>query len=262
MKVTNLSSGSKGNCTFVETDSTKILVDIGINYKSLQESLAVVSFTANILDAVLITHEHSDHVSGLELLIKKQPHLHVYVHKLVWEYITKKYSSLQSFDNVHFINYNLPFSVGDFTVLPMENFHDSVSCASFIINAGGGKLGICTDLGIITEYQVSMLSECKVVYLECNHDKQMLKDCHYPQIIKNRIAGNYGHLSNNQCAESAVVLASNKTKVLVLSHISENSNLPEIAYTCVANKLAEYNLDDIHLLIGYQKKVGKTITIL
>lgn len=260
MKVTNLSSGSKGNCTVVQ-NSTTVLVDIGLNYKNLQSSLSQIDVSAENIDALLITHEHSDHIFGIESLIKKQPHIHVYAHPLVWEQVTKKYPSLKNFANIHNFTYNIAFSVGDFTVYPMENFHDSVSCASFIISCGGGKLGICTDLGIITENQIDMLSTCKVVYLECNHDKLMLKNCSYPQILKNRISSKYGHLSNDQCATAVVRLTQKQTKVVVLSHISQNSNLPEVAYGRVMDELQLAGKEDTLVLLGYQNKVGKTITI-
>lgn len=260
MKVTNLSSGSKGNCTVVAS-AVNVLVDIGINYKNLNSSLSQVNLEPNNIDAILITHEHSDHICGLESFIKKHPTVHVYANSEVWWQITTKYPSLKTFVNIHNFLYNTAFSVGDFTVTAMENFHDSVSCASFIFSAGGGRLGICTDLGIITDYQVEMLATCKVVYLECNHDKQMLKNCGYPQILKNRIQGKYGHLSNDQCADTAVRLASNQTKVIVLSHISQNSNLPEVAYTRVMDELTLAGKTDIILLLGYQNRVGKTITI-
>lgn len=260
MKVTNLSSGSKGNCTVVQS-SINILVDIGLSYKNLTSSLSTINLTPQLVDAILITHEHSDHIFGLESFIKKCPHVHIYACELVWKQITQKYPSLKDYQHIHNFTYNTAFSVGDFTVYAMENFHDSVSCASFIISCGGGKLGICTDLGIITDNQVDMLSTCKVVYLECNHDKTLLQNCDYPKVLKNRISSKYGHLSNDQCANAVARIVQNQTKVVVLSHISQNSNLPEVAYARVMDELAISGKTDIILLLGYQNKVGKTITI-
>lgn len=260
MKVTNLTSGSKGNCTFVESN-IKILVDVGISYRNLNSNLKLLESSAENIDAVLITHEHSDHVFGLEILLKKCPHIKVWANSWVWQKITKRYLALANFDNVHFFEYNMPFSVGDFTVTALENFHDSVSCASFIISSGGGKLGICTDLGIITDYQIEMLKTCKVVYLECNHDLEMLASCGYPRILQSRISGDCGHLSNDQCARACVRLASHSTKVVVLSHISQNSNLPEVAYSRVMDELTIANKTHLMVLLSYQNKLGKTITI-
>lgn len=261
MKVTNLSSGSKGNCTFVCANNTKILVDIGIGIKLVESGLRELGYSADQIDAVLITHEHYDHVSGLSNFAKKYSHIKIYVNVDVWGKILNKYPELENIQTFYFI-YDTSFSVGDFTCVAMKNFHDSISCASFILSEGGGKLGICTDLGQITDYQIEMLSDCKVVYLECNHDKTMLANCDYPKILKDRISGKYGHLSNDQCAVAAVKMLSQQTKVIVLSHLSENSNTPELAYARVMDEIEMSGIKNFHLLIAYPKKVSKTITIL
>lgn len=261
MKVTNLSSGSKGNCTLICGDQTKILVDCGVAIKYLASSLNSLGTSVSQIDAILITHEHSDHISGLENLVKNCQNLHIYVCQDVWEQIVKKCQSLSNYHLVHFVEFEEQFSVGEFSGYPMQNFHDSVSCASYILSCGGGALGICTDLGVITDHQIDMLSRCKVVYLECNHDINMLAGCHYPQIVKERISGKNGHLSNDQCAIASTKLAMAQTKVIVLSHISQNSNKPEVAYNRVAQELELAGLTSTLLLLSYQNKVGKTITI-
>lgn len=260
MKVTSLSSGSKGNSSIVLGEYTNVLIDIGIGIRFLQTCLREFNLNETDINALIISHEHSDHICGLESLIKHNPNVQVYANQLVWGEIIKKYPKLQ-FVNVHLFNYNTSFSVGEFSVLAMENFHDSISCASFIISKNNSQVGFCTDLGIITDYQVDMLSRCKVVFLECNHDPQMLASCGYPYILKQRILSNNGHLSNSQCASAALKMVQNQTKVVVLSHISENSNLPERAYSVVADMFAQNQIKDVHILLGYPQKMGKTITI-
>ena len=262
MKVTNLSSGSKGNCSLVVGEYTNVLVDIGIGMRTLSAYLQQVNTTTSQINAILITHEHIDHICGLVCFAKKYPDIHIYVYPQVWQQIVYKHPELANLVNVHQFAYDTTFSVGEFTVVAMNNFHDSVSCASFIIAQGESRVGFCTDLGIITDYQVNMLATCKVVYLESNHDTTMLKNCDYPYILKQRISGNNGHLSNNQCAMAALKMVQNQTKVIVLSHISENSNLPEVAYSHIADIFAQNNVKNVHILLSYPKKVGKTITIL
>ena len=262
MKVTNLSSGSKGNCTLVVGKNTNVLVDVGIGITLLEKSLQSLNNSLANINAILITHEHTDHICGLVYLVKKYPDIHIFVNNNVWAEIICKSDNLQNLQNVHLINFDVSFSVGEFTVVALKNFHDSSSCASFIISQGDSKLGICTDLGIITDYQIDMLSMCKVVYLESNHDKSMLQNCKYPQFLKERIAGNYGHLSNQQCTTAALQMVQKNTKVVVLSHISEESNTPELAYSCIANAFEQAGVKNVHILISYPKKVGKTITIL
>lgn len=262
MKVTNLSSGSKGNCSLLRGQSTNVLIDIGIRLRLLEQSLQQLNVDCQSINAILISHEHSDHVCGLECFAKKYPNIHIYVFKDVWQVILKKCPTLASLQNIHMFAYDTTFSVGEFTCVAMSNFHDSVSCASFILSQNNSRVGFCTDLGIITDYQVQMLSTCKVVYLESNHDKEMLQNCNYPYILKQRISSNNGHLSNEQCADAALKMVQNQTKVIVLSHISENSNLPEKAYSLVADIFEKNNITNIHILLSYPKKVGKTITIL
>ena len=262
MKVTNLSSGSKGNSTYIEGEQTKVLVDVGVSIRYLQKSLISLGTSAEQINALVITHEHSDHISGIDALVRHNQDLHIYANEQVWQEIVKKYKFLADYQRVHFVEYEKQFSVGEFSVYPMENFHDSISCASYIFaEKSGGSVGIATDLGIITDHQVDMLSRCKVVYLECNHDLALLASCNYPQILKNRITSKTGHLSNDQCASASARMAGAQTKVIVLSHISENSNLPEVAYSRVSAELEMANLKNTLLLLAYQNKVGKTITI-
>ena len=262
MRVTNLSSGSKGNCSIVVGQHTNVLIDIGIGIRLLESSLQQVGLKTQDIGAILITHEHTDHICGLECFAKKYPDVHVFVYAEVWEAITRKHNALNKLQNIHKFAYDTMFSVGEFSCVAMNNFHDSTSCASFILAQNNSRVGFCTDLGIITDYQVDMLSTCKVVFLESNHDKEMLKNCAYPYILKQRIGGNNGHLSNEQCAVAALKMVQNKTKVIVLSHISENSNLPEKAYSHIADVFEQNHIKNVHILLSYPKKVGKTITIL
>lgn len=264
MKVTNLSSGSDGNCTFVSSGEYKILVDIGINYKLLKTLLSQINEDCEGINAILITHEHFDHICGLECFLKKHPNVIICANQQVWEQV--KYRLFKNkidfnLNNIIFIDYNKTVNVGAFNVQAIENMHDSVSCCSFVIDCGGGKLGISTDLGLVTRQHIDALSECKVVYLECNHDLEMLNASKYPYMLKQRIKGTHGHLSNSQCAAAAVEIVKNKTKVIVLSHISKNSNIPEVAYSEVANALGD-DLNKITLLLTYPKRISKTISIL
>ena len=262
MKVTNLSSGSKGNCSLLVGQHTKVLIDVGINMKLIKSSLQSLGENLSQINAILITHEHSDHICGLPCVAKNYPDVHIYVFAEVWREIVKKSPELNNLQNVHLFAYDTTFSVGEFTAVALQNFHDSVSCASFILSQGNSRVGFCTDLGIITDYQVEMLAKCKVVYLESNHDPEMLQNCSYPYFLKQRIGGTNGHLSNDQCAQAALKMVQNQTKVVVLSHISENSNLPEMAYSHIADIFAQNNINNVHILLSYPKRVGKTITIL
>lgn len=260
MKVTNICSGSRGNCTLVVGDNTTMLVDIGLTCKRLELAFAGLGVATDKVDAILITHEHTDHISGLEVFVKKYPHVRIYVHPLVWDRLQVKFAFFRTYHNVHKFEYLTKFSVGEFSVVALENMHDSITCASFIIHAGGGKLGIATDLGVITDRQVDMLSMCKVVFLECNHDKSMLNNCGYGYMQRQRIASANGHLSNEQCAKAAIRLVSKQTRVVVLSHISGQSNLPELAYGHVSNAFAEAGVEGT-ILLAWQDKPTKTITI-
>lgn len=255
MKIVSLASGSKGNSYFVKAGNTRILVDCGLSCKQIEERLANIDENPENIDYILISHEHRDHTSGLEVFFKKY-RKQIYVNHLSADVLSKHSNwldgNMKTFDNE-------VIKLGDALVTPIPVSHDSVSCTAFKIEHDSGIVSIVTDLGFINDSIIDKIKDSKVIYIESNHDEKMLANCSYPYIIKKRIKSDSGHLSNTQAGNAIVSLYNNGVKFFVLSHISENSNTYEKAYVTIANILADNNINpdsDVTIRFAHQYKVG------
>ncbi len=263
MRIVNLASGSKANSTFVSFGETKILIDAGLSEKMLKERLAKIGERLDNINAVLITHEHIDHIRALKSLAKNTD-ICFYLHKELAESdavrdIIFKEGALRKFELTK-------FNVGDFEIDPIETSHDAVRPVAFVLNILGSRVrvGFATDLGIVTETVKSKLEGVKVVFLESNYDDDMIDGGPYPYIVKQRIKGEKGHLSNKQSLELAKFLHSRGTKCFVLSHISQNNNTYEKAYVNFASYFEDrgYILDkDVKLKVSFQDRCGNNFII-
>lgn len=238
MKVINLSSGSDGNLTYIETDNTKILVDDGLSCKETQARLALLGVDGREIDGIVVSHEHSDHIKGVDVFAKKFD-IPVYAHDEVWMGLNDKLQRVSDKNKKIFDN---AFAIKDLVINPVEVPHD-VKCFGFTISENDKKIGVLTDLGHTNERIFNEFKGCQLVYVEANHDLNMLKNCEkYPLTLKLRIAGNNGHLSNDASAEFIEKLVTTGTKQVVLAHLSRENNSPEFAYNYITSKLANKNL--------------------
>lgn len=263
MRIVNLSSGSKGNSTFVSYGETKILIDVGVSEKKLIETLKEIKEDINEIQGVCITHEHVDHIKSLKTLAKKYDMV-FYVHKDLAE--SPAVQEIEFKEGKLFKFENSAFSMGELEVKPFEISHDATRPVGFVVNVFGSKskVGFVTDLGIVSETVKRELLGSKMVFIESNYDEKMLLGGSYPKIIKNRINGNQGHLSNAQSLELAKYLFEGGTKCFVLSHISENNNTPELAYLNYANYFESqgYVLDkDVFIRLSFQNKHGNNFSL-
>ena len=232
MRVCNLASGSKGNCTYVECDTAKILIDIGVTAKYVVDNLNELNVAPEEIDAVLITHEHSDHIKGVMAFAKKYS-TRIYCAEVLKECLVGQLMGCE-----HLIQtYSGDFNIGEMHIIPFPVSHDSVACFGYRIVEGNASVSMVTDLGHCPENVFRMIKSSAIVYLEANYDPEMLFACNYPPFLKKRIMSNNGHLSNKDCAVVAEKLAYSGTRQIVLSHISENSNTQFLAYTTVKNYL-------------------------
>ena len=260
MRILSLASGSKGNCYYVESGESHILVDCGLSLKRLEERMAEAGIDPSKVGYVLISHEHSDHTKGLVNFFKKY-HPKIFCNYISAERIEKLNPELESrintFDNEQLF-------LGNVTVDAIPVSHDSSFCTAFKLSAGSAAASIVTDLGFIDSGIIDKISGSKVVFLESNHDERMLRICHYPSIIKSRIASNMGHLSNTQAGHAMVELVRRGTRHFALSHISENSDTYEKAYVTIANILGEsgINIDtDVVVRFAHQHKIGNNFKL-
>lgn len=262
MKCVSLASGSKGNSYLIETNKSKILVDIGLTYKELCEKLDKLNVNPKNIDAVFISHEHSDHIKGLDTFLKENTKAKIYVHNNGADAISNR---LKNGLKNEVIFYNNEFVVNDFVVSPFKLSHDSAYCSGFSFYDDKAKISIATDTGCYNQNILDSLKGSTLVYLEANHDKEMLlKNPKYPAILKRRILSDTGHLSNDASEEIIEFLTINNTQQVVLSHLSEENNSPSFAYSYIKNKLEKVGIiegENIFIDVATQHNIGTKFNI-
>ncbi|MDD4110292.1 MAG: MBL fold metallo-hydrolase [Clostridia bacterium] len=235
MRIVNLSSGSDGNLTYIETESAKILVDAGLSCKEIEKRLSLLKINGNEIDAIFITHEHSDHVKGLDIFARKYE-TNVYAHNDGWTALSTKLSRIKEEQKKCFDCNSFIFK--DLNITAFKLPHDSVCCVGFTIENKNKRVSLLTDLGNIDNQILQNVFGSQLVYLEANHDIELLKNniC-YPASLKRRILSKVGHLSNIVSAEAINLLAQNGTRQVVLSHLSKDNNDPVLAYMTIKQHL-------------------------
>ena len=223
--VVNLASGSKGNATIIATPDTSILVDAGLSGKEIEKRMVDKGLSPKKLSAIIVSHEHSDHVKGVGILARRF-NIPVYISP-----ITEKAAGNQlgKIKDIRHFECGLSFAVESMIIHPFSTSHDAADPAGFTISNGITKVGIATDLGIATNLVRERLKNCDILILEANHDPEMLINGPYPWPLKQRIKGRMGHLSNEASKELLSELANEKLKHVILAHLSEENNKPDIA---------------------------------
>ena len=227
-KFCSLVSGSSGNALYLEHKNTKILIDCGISCARICAALKEIEVDPSEIDAVVITHEHSDHVSGVRVFTNK--------------FGIKAYSSVGTLEKIDCFcseqaRAGNAFEIGDILVKPFDIPHDAAMPFGYSFVLGNKRLSIATDMGKIDLEVAKNIRGSDIVFLEANHDIEMLVNGPYPYYLKERIRGREGHLSNDQCASLAVSLARTGTKKFILGHLSNTNNTPEIARKTVETAL-------------------------
>ena len=230
MRFVVLSSGSKGNTTYVECGHTKILIDIGNRCKYVVSKLKGIGVDAKDIDGILLTHTHVDHVSGLRVFLNKYSTM-VYM----TEGMKEDLSYVSSFQIISLDG----FSIGDFRVDVIRTSHDAPDSVGYVLYGDGKKIVYITDTGYINEKYFSLLSDADAYILESNHDIEMLSNSKYPFRLRQRILSDKGHISNYDCSRYLSSFLGNHTKCVVLAHLSEENNTPELAYDTLMERLEE-----------------------
>lgn len=236
LKICVLASGSSGNCTFIGTESTRILVDAGLSARRTAERLAAIGERPEGLDAVCVSHEHIDHVTGLRVLQKKYG-VDIYVNGGTLEALDAR----RKHEGMAFRRFTTgaAFSIGDLTLEPFAVPHDAYEPVGFVIHSGGLSVGIATDIGTVTGLVREKLRPCHAVVLEANHDEVLLLAADRPWTLKQRIRGNQGHLSNRAAAELVSEIAGTRLQHLFLAHMSADCNSPQHVQTAFETALGE-----------------------
>jgi len=231
LRFASLGSGSRGNGTLLEVNDTLVLLDNGFTIAQTEKRLARLGKTPEDLNAIVVTHEHGDHIKGVGPFARR--------HKTpVWMTPgTGRADRVGQLADLNFFNSHESFSVGDLELNPYPVPHDAHEPVQFVFSDGDKRLGVLTDVGCWTPHIEIQLSLCDALVLECNHDSDMLFGGDYPPSLKRRVGGNYGHLSNGQAAELLGRLDNGRLQHLVAAHLSDENNRPELAQKALADVL-------------------------
>jgi phosphoribosyl 1,2-cyclic phosphodiesterase len=253
MKITVLASGSGGNVTYLQVNDTKILIDCGLSYRQITNRLQQRDLTTENLDGVLITHEHGDHIKGLDVTLRKHEtacYLTEDTHKGMY------YKASQNIhpSKLRYITPYEEFKINEISILPISVSHDSSDAVGFIIKAEDKKVVYITDIGYLPKTDHELLLNADMYIFESNYDVTMLFTSKRPFFLKQRIDSVKGHMSNNDSAYNLAQLVGDKTKHIILAHRSKECNTNETVIETYNEVFKEYGLDinNYKLLVAHQ----------
>lgn len=265
MRLVSIASGSSGNCIYVGSDSTHILVDAGISNKRIEAGLNEIGVKGNELDAIVITHEHSDHVKGLGVLARRH-HVPIYGTRATLGEI-RNLSGLGEYpmELLHPISPDVDFMVGDMQIKAFRIDHDAADPVAYRIQCGRKSVAVATDIGHYDQYIIDHLQGLDALLLESNHDVRMVETGPYPYYLKRRILGDHGHLSNDNAGRLLNYLLHDHMKKILLGHLSQTNNYPELAYETVRLEIdqgdTEYKASDFSIVVAKRDAMSEIVTL-
>ena len=238
MRIVTFASGSTGNCCLVSDGGVNVLIDAGISARRIVQGLGVLGLAPQDVCGVLITHEHSDHISGLPVLVKRTG-MRIFAPSELGEVLKRVKPELS--ESIDYIPPDGGLCVGDVRITAFPTPHDASASFGYRIE-GSEVFAFATDTGHISDELLQGLQGADTVVIEANHDKVMLKNGPYPPLLKQRVLSKHGHLSNDDCAKLACLLADSGTRQIILGHLSQQNNTPEAAETAVSEALSGRNV--------------------
>lgn len=225
-KLTPLASGSKGNILLLETDATKLLIDVGVSAKNAEERMKEVGVSFEDVSAIIVTHEHSDHIKGVETIASR------YDIPVFANVETAKALLEMGMKDIRFTIFTTdePFIYQDLNIFPFSIQHDTMDPVAFTFKKNEVKVAVCTDLGYVTSLVKSHLEGCQALVIESNHEPNMVHASARPQVYKTRVLGRQGHLSNDMCCDLLTHITHDELTHVCLAHLSEECNNPELAH--------------------------------
>lgn len=265
MRMCSIASGSSGNCIYVGSDNSHLLIDTGISKKRIEEGLNKLEIKGDELDGILITHEHSDHIKGLGVFSRKYE-IPIYATPGTIAGI-KESSSLGKMPEglLHPIKADHPFQLGELDVHPFAISHDANEPSGYRIEQDGKSVAVATDLGKYDDYTVENLKNLDAILLEANHDIHMLEVGGYPYYLKQRILGDRGHLSNELSGQLLCDILHDNLKHIMLGHLSKENNYARLAYETVKLEVTladnEYKGEDLNMFVASLESVSDIINV-
>lgn len=233
MRLASLGSGSRGNATLIESGDLCLLIDCGLSISRVQRGLQRLGRSLDDLTAIAVTHEHSDHVAGVERLARR-------LGLTVWMSAGTASALTISRDvEIALFSSHQPLVLNGVLIHPFPVPHDAREPTQFIVGDDRCRVGVLTDLGSVTPHVVEMLSGCDALFLECNHDPDLLRQGDYPALLKRRVGGDWGHLSNLQAADLLARLDHARLRCVVAAHLSEKNNHPDLAIAALHGVLGD-----------------------
>ncbi len=229
LRFASLGSGSSGNGLVVEVGNTRVMMDCGFTLADTKERLARVGLTPRDLTAIVVTHEHDDHMGGVARLAKRYA-IPVYLTRGSAQWLPEDFPAVL----VRLIDSHTALAIGDLSVEPFPVPHDAREPVQFAFSDGDARLGVVTDLGCITQHVVDKLSGCRALVIECNHDIDMLMTGPYPPSLKQRVASRFGHLDNSAARHLVECLDRSRLRHLIAAHLSQQNNTPALARRALA----------------------------
>lgn len=254
----SLASGSSGNSQFIASDHTRLLLDAGLSGKYITNSLEHIGESLKDIDALLITHEHSDHIKGAGVIYRKikRP---IYATQATWTVLQDKIGEIDP-EHIRIIRAGEDFHIGDIHVRPIEISHDAAEPVAYAFGNQQARMCIATDLGHCPESVQREFQDCDLLMLESNHDINMLKIGPYPYYLKRRILSDVGHLSNEDAAHVITrAVKEGRVRSVLLGHLSKENNVPELAYETVGSIVAEAGIrvgEDLNVDLTYRDRAG------
>lgn len=262
MEITVLASGSKGNCTVLKTEAVTLLIDAGISYKRIKGHLATQGIETTALDAVLLTHEHIDHVKGLERVLQETPAT-LYATSATFNHLHEKTTKVLNPERHQPVHSGLSFMLGNLIITPVRVSHDAVDAIGFIIREGDKTLVYMTDLGYLPAEDYPSIANADMYIFEANYDVSLLFSSARPHYLKRRIDSVRGHMSNTDSAYHMCHLIGPRTKTIVLAHPSEECNTARHVLQTYRDVFRDYqrNLDDYDIIVAKQHEPISTVIL-
>lgn len=252
MRVSVLASSSSGNATYIETPQHKVLVDAGLSGKKLNDLLHSIDRDLKDIDSVFITHEHTDHCRGVGVLARRYPQLTVYANAPTFAALPRSVGELPP-DQLRVFDRGATLDLGDLDVESFGVSHDAAAAQFYQFQHDGKRFAIVTDTGYVSDHIEGTIRDADALVMETNHDLEMLREGPYPWSLKQRILGDFGHLSNEDGANAIMDVIGLKTKRIYLGHLSPHNNMKALAHVTVANMLKAQGL-----AVGHDFKILDT----
>lgn len=262
MKICSLTSGSNGNCIYIESNKSKVLVDCGNTGKLTVELLSQIGINPCDLNAIFVTHEHLDHIKGVGVMSRKYD-LPIIANEKTWIAMKPVIGKIDP-KNIFVFKSNTFFSFRDMDIQAVSTFHDAVDPVFYIFHQNKQKITILTDTGTVTDSMVDAIKGSRAYLIEANHDIEMLKGGPYPLLLKKRILSDYGHLSNDLSSDILSRIVRGKSELILLGHLSRENNTEELALREAKFKLRASGLDtdrDVRLRIAHKDRISGLIDL-